>query len=99
MTFAGMIGDCEIGNRLVPEVASAQIVDVIADSRELEAEETLASAKVAQMEQEVDLGASRPTLLERLALRCRQREEQISVTLGKARKAPQCLVLLRRENL
>jgi len=89
MTFAGMVRDCEIGNRLVIEVASAQIVDVFAYRWKLEAEEALAGAEVPQMQQEMDLGANRPTLLERPALRCRQREEEISIALCEARKSPQ----------
>jgi hypothetical protein len=99
MTFAGMVRDCEIGNRPVVEVALAQIVDVVAYSRELEVEEALAGAEVAQMKQEVDLGTNRPALLERLALRCRQREEEFPVALGEARNPPQKLVLFRGEDL
>jgi hypothetical protein len=53
----------------------------------------LAGAEVAQVEQEVDLGANRPALLERLALWCRQREEEIPIALGETRKSPQQIVL------
>ena len=99
MTLAGVQRDRQVGHGHVVEVASAQIVDVVADRRELEAEEALAGAEVAQVQQEVDLGADRAALLERLALRCRQREEQIPIALGEARKAPQQLVLFGREDL
>jgi len=51
------------------------------------------------MQQEVDLGADRAALLDGPALRRRQREEQIPITLGEAREAPEQLVLLRREDL
>ena len=65
----------------------------------LEAEEALAGAEVAQKQEEVDLGADRATLTESLMLRCRQREEQVSVVLGEARKTPEQLVLFGREDL
>jgi len=42
-----MIRDREIGDRLVVEVAPAQIVDIVPDSRKLEAEEPLAGSKIA----------------------------------------------------
>ena len=99
MAFARVVRNREIGNRLVVEVAPAQIVDVVAHGRQLEAEEMLASAEIAQVQQKVDFGADRAALLQFLALRSRQRKEQIPVALGEARKAPQQLVLLRREDL
>ncbi len=51
------------------------------------------------MQQKADLGADRTALLEGTALRCRQREEQVPVALGKARKTPQKLVLFGGEDL
>ena len=51
------------------------------------------------MQQKVDLGADRTALLEGIALQCRQREEQVPVALGKARKTPQKLVLFGGEDL
>jgi len=47
----------------------------------------------------VDLGANRTALYEGIALRCRQREKQVSVALGEARKTPQKLVLFGGEDL
>ncbi len=97
--LAGVVGDREVGNRLVVEVASMQIINIVADGRQLEAKETLAGSKVPLVQQKVDLGSERAALLERLALGCRQREEQISVALREARKAPQQLVLFVGEDL
>ena len=75
MAFAGVVRDLQINDGLVVEVASAQIVDIVADGRELEAEEALAGAEVAQKQEEVELGVDRATLTENLTFRCRQREE------------------------
>ena len=99
MALTGVLGDRQIGDQHVVEVAPTQVVDVVADLRELEAEESLPGAEVAKMKQKMDLGTDRATLLEDLALRCRQREEQVPVALGEAWKAPQQLVLFRREDL
>ncbi len=43
--------------------------------------------------------ADRTTLLERLALRCCQREEQLPVALGETWKAPEQLVFFWRKDL
>ena len=99
MTLAGMQRDRQVGHCHVVEVASTQIVNIVADGRKLEAEEALAGAEVAQKQQKVDLGADRAALFQRLALRCRQREEQVPIALGEAGEAPEQLVLLRREDL
>nr|WP_248595207.1 MULTISPECIES: hypothetical protein [Candidatus Accumulibacter] len=47
VALAGMVRDREVGDRLVVEVAPAQIVDVVAHSRQFEAEGVLASTEVA----------------------------------------------------
>lgn len=99
MVLAGVQRDGQVGHGDVVEIASTQVVDVVAHRRQLEAKEALAGPDVAQMEQEVDLGADRAASLERLALRCRQREEEIPIALGEAGEAPEQLVLLRREDL
>lgn len=62
------------------------VVDVIADGREFETKETLAGSEKAQMQEKVDLGADRAAVLEGLALRSRQREEEITVAMPETRK-------------
>jgi hypothetical protein len=49
--------DRQIGHGNIVEVAPAQVVDVRAHRRRLEAEEALTGTEVAQMQQEVELGA------------------------------------------
>jgi hypothetical protein len=51
------------------------------------------------MQKEVDLGADRAALSERLALRCRQCEEQVPIALREAWETPEKLVLFWREDL
>lgn len=51
------------------EIAPARVVDVVADGRELKAEEALAGTKVAQVQQKVGLGAIRTAQLDGIALR------------------------------
>jgi hypothetical protein len=94
-----MIRDREIGDRLVVEVAPAQIVDIVSDGRKLEAEKPLAGSKIAQVQQKMQLGAGRAALLQGLTLRRRQREEQVPIALREPWEAPQQLVLFRGEDL
>ena len=99
VTLTGMQRDGQVGHGDVVEVTPAQVIDVVAHRRQLEAEKALAGAEVAQVQQEVDLGADRTALLDGPKLRRRQREEQIPLALGEAGEAPEQLVLLRREDL
>jgi hypothetical protein len=82
MTLAGMQRDRQVGHWHVVEVAPTQIIDIVAHGGEFEAQEALAGAEVAQMQQKVDLGADRAALFGRLVLRYRQREEEIPIALG-----------------
>ena len=47
VALTGVLGDRQIGHNHVVEVAPAQIVDVLAERRELKAEEALAGAEIA----------------------------------------------------
>jgi hypothetical protein len=99
MAFAGVVRHRQVDDGHIVEVAAAQVVDIVSDCRELEAEKSLAGTEVAKMKQKMDLRADRATLLERLAFRRCQREEQLPVALGETRKAPEQLVFFWRKDL
>jgi hypothetical protein len=46
-----VVRDRRVDDGLVVEVASAQMIDIVADGRELEAEKALAGTEVVQMQQ------------------------------------------------